>query len=149
MWTTSLFSDDKAQLRVYQQAIRDKLHEHRVRLNERKSRVSGCRTELKMSLAHEPPVGSRIKTRQPLWSGQKRQRRPVQNGHEGCDELGVRFKRAPVPPTILRSSLLRRSSYGWALPLRSTRPFRPQGVGGQAIFQVNIAQQKRELYISS
>jgi hypothetical protein len=34
-----LFSDDKAQLREWRQAIRENLHEHRVRLNERKSRV--------------------------------------------------------------------------------------------------------------
>ena len=40
------------------------------------------------------------KPRQALGGGHERLRWPVENGYYGRDELGVRFKRAPVSPAI-------------------------------------------------
>jgi hypothetical protein len=45
------------------------------------------------------PIGWRLQAQRPqhlLGGGHKGQRRAVENGHDGCDELEVRFKRAPV-----------------------------------------------------
>ena len=58
-----------------------------------------------MSLAHEPArrvADSGAKAHQALGGGHERLCWPVENGYNGCNQLGVRFKRAPVAPTIFR-----------------------------------------------
>jgi hypothetical protein len=43
---------------------------------------------------------SRAEAQETLGDGHERQGRTFENGENGCDQLGVRFKRAPVAPTI-------------------------------------------------
>lgn len=56
-----------------------------------------------MSLAHEPVrrvADSGAEAQEALGGGHEWQRRAVENGHDGRDKLGVRFKRVPVAPIL-------------------------------------------------
>ena len=60
---------------------------------------------LDVSLAREPAgvADSGAEAQETLGGGHERLRWPIENGYDGREQLGVRFKRAPVAPTILRS----------------------------------------------
>jgi len=57
---------------------------------------------LDVSLAREPAgvADSGAEAQETLGGGHERLRWPIENGYDGREQLGVRFKRAPVAPIL-------------------------------------------------